>query len=346
MKKWLAGLLALVMVLMAACAMAQGRVFVDDAGREIMLDEQIERVVVTGPLGQIAVFAIAPDKLVGLCSDWDSAASAYIDAEKYDLPVIGQIYGGKGNVNLEELMQTQPQVVIDVGEPRGDIVQDLNNLQEQTGLPFVHISAYIDRLDQTYARLGELLGMQEEGKVLSDYCAEAYAKVKELADRVEKKRLAYVVGEVGLCVIARDSFHSAVIDMLSDNVAVLESPSSKGTGNEVDMEQILNWNPDVILFSQFDDFAVVKDDPLWQAVTAVAENTYYEVPVGPYNWMGFPPGVQRLLGMLWMGKVLYPDEADWDMYEETARHFELFYHSTLTREQYDALMANSIGKLN
>ena len=86
MKKWLAGLLALVMVLMAACAMAQGRVFVDDAGREIMLDEQIERVVVTGPLGQIAVFAIAPDKLVGLCSDWDSAAAAYIDAEKYVSP--------------------------------------------------------------------------------------------------------------------------------------------------------------------------------------------------------------------------------------------------------------------
>ena len=346
MKKWLAGLLVLVMVLMAACAMAQGRVFVDDAGREIMLDEQIERVVVTGPLGQIAVFAIAPEKLVGLCSEWDSAAKAYIDEEKYDLPVIGQIYGGKGNVNLEELMQTQPQVVIDVGEPRGDIVQDLNNLQEQTGLPFVHISAYIDRLDETYTRLGELLGMEEEGKILSDYCAQTYAKVKALADRVEKKRLLYVVGEVGLCVIAKDSYHSAVIDMLSDNVAVLESPSSKGTGNEVDMEQILNWNPDVILFSQFDDFAVVKDDPLWQAVTAVAENAYYEVPVGPYNWMGFPPGVQRLLGMLWMGKVLYPDEADWDMYEETAHHFELFYHSTLTREQYDALMENSVGKLN
>ena len=55
--------------------------------------------------------------------------------------------------------------------------------------------------------------------------------------------------------------------------------------------------------------------------------------------------LQRLLGMLWMGKVLYPDEADWDMYEETARHFELFYHCGLTREQYDALVAGSIGKL-
>jgi len=283
---------------------------------------------------------------VGLCSEWDAYALPYIDTQKYDLPVIGQIYGGKGNVNLEELLAANPQVVIDVGEPRGDIVEDLNNLQEQTGLPFVHISAYIDSLDKTYVRLGELLGKEEEGKVLSDYCADVYARVKALADRVEKKRLLYVVGEVGLGVITRDSYHSTVIDMLSDNLAVLESPSSKGTGNEVDLEQILTWNPDVILFSQFGEFETVGDDPLWQAVNAVAENAYYEVPIGPYNWMGFPPGVQRLLGMLLMGKLLYPDEAEWDMYEETARHFELFYHSMLTREQYDALTENSMGKLN
>ena len=345
MKKWFAVLL-IALFMLPAMALAQGtRTFVDDAGREVVLDETIERVVVTGPLGQIAVFAIAPDRLVGLCSDWDSAAKPYMDTQKYMLPVIGQIYGGKGNVNLEELMAVNPQVVIDVGEPRGDIVEDLNNLQEQTGLPFVHISAYIDGLDQTYARLGELLGREEEGRTLAAYCADVYARVKALADSAEKKRLLYVVGEVGLGVIAKNSYHSAVIDMLSDNLAVLESPSSKGTGNEVDLEQILNWNPDVILFSQFDGFETVDQDPVWQAVSAIAENTYYEVPVGPYNWMGFPPGVQRLLGMLWMGKVLYPDEADWDMYEETARHFELFYHAELTREQSDALMENSIGKL-
>lgn len=345
MKKWLICLIALLLTMVAVLCCADERVFVDDAGREVVLEENIKRIVVTGPLGQIAVFAIAPDRLVGLCSEWDAASRPYIDEERYDLPVIGQIYGGKGNVNLEELMAAQPQVVIDVGEPRSDIVEDLNALQEQTGLPFVHISAYIDSLDKTYMRLGELLGMEQEGKALADYCADVYARVSALADSVQKKRLLYIVGVEGLGVIAKDSFHSAVIDMLSDNIAVLESPSSKGTGNEVDMEQVLEWDPDVILFSQSSAFETAKDDPLWQAVSAIAENTYYEVPVGPYNWMGFPPGVQRLLGMLWMGKVLYPDAADYDMYEETARHFALFYHSELTREDYDALVKNSIGKL-
>ena len=300
-KRWIC-LIALLLIAFAATCLAQTRTFVDDAGREVVLEEKIERVVVTGPLGQIAVFAIAPDKLVGLCSAWDEASWPYIDTEKYDLPVIGQIYGGKGNVNLEELMAARPQAVIDVGEPRGDIVEDLNALQAQTGLPFVHISAYVESMDKTYARLGELLGMEAEAAALSDYCADVYARVKALADGVEKKRLLYVVGVEGLGVIARDSYHSAVIDMLSENVAVLESPSSKGTGNEVDMEQILEWDPDVILFSQSSAFEAAKDDPLWQAVSAVAQDAYYEVPVGPYNWMGFPPGVQRLLGILRTGR--------------------------------------------
>ena len=344
MKKWFAVLL--VIVLLPVVALAQGtRVFVDDAGREVLLDEKIERVVVTGPLGQIAVFAIAPDRLVGLCSDWDSAAKPYIDTQKYALPVIGQVYGGKGNVNLEELLAVNPQVVIDVGDPKGDIAEDLDGLQAQTGLPFVHISAYIDSLDRTYARLGELLAKQDEGRMLADYCADVYARVKALADSVEKKRLLFVVGLEGLGVIAKNSYHSAVIDMLADNLAVLDAPSSRGTGNEVDMEQILSWNPDVIFFSESSAFEAAQQDPLWQAVSAIASNTYYEVPVGPYNWMGFPPGMQRLLGMLLMGKVLYPQEAQWDMYEETVRHFELFYHCSLTREQYDALVANSIGRL-
>jgi len=204
MKTFMMALLLMLIGMTAACA-ENTRIFVDDAGREVTLEENIERIVVTGPLGQITVFAIAPDKLVGLCSEWDSAAKPYIDTKKYDLPVVGQIYGGKGTVNLEELMAAEPQVVIDVGEPRGDIVADLDALQDQTGLPFVHISAYIDSLDKTYKRLGELLGMEEEGTVLSEYCAGVYARTQEIMSRVEKARLLYIVGVEGLGVIARDS---------------------------------------------------------------------------------------------------------------------------------------------
>ena len=172
----------------------------------------------------------------------------------------------------------------------------------------------------------------------------SWDKVSAIADGAEKVNLLYVTGDTGLNVIAQGSFHAEVIDMLSNNLAVVDEPSSKGTGNEVDMEQILNWNPDVILFAPGSIYATVGEDAAWQSITAIRNGAYYEVPMGPYNWTGFPPSVQRLLGMLWMAKVLYPDAADYDLYTEAANYFQLFYHCDLTREQYDALVANSLGK--
>lgn len=133
--------------------------------------------------------------------------------------------------------------------------------------------------------------------------------------------------------------------MLCDNLAVVDDPSSKGTGNEVDMEQILAWDPDVILFAPGSVYATVAEDEMWKDVRAIQEGNYYEVPFGPYNWLGFPPSAQRYLGMLWMTKLFYGDVADYDMYEKAAEYYELFYHCELTEEQYNALVANSLGKL-
>jgi len=341
--------LALTLLLIAAlsltaCAQSAGRIFTDSTGREVTVDQEISRIAVTGPLGQIVVFAIAPDMYVGIPNAWNDAAREFLDEQYVNLPVIGQLYGGKGELNLEELLKAAPQVVIDIGEPKSSIAEDMDTLTEQTGIPFVHISAYIDRMDETYAMLGELLGREEEARVLSETCMRIYSRAAEMMEHVQKANLLYVTGAKGLNVLAKGGFQSTVIDMMSNNLAVVENVSSKGTGNEVDMEQILNWNPDVIIFSEDSIYDTVGEDPLWQSVSAIASNRYYEVPFGPYNWLAQPASVQRLLGIMWMGKLLYPEAATYDLYDEVAQYYQLFYHCDLTREQYDALMAKAIDK--
>ena len=341
--------LALTLLLIAtlsltACAQSAGRVFTDSTGREVTVDQEISRIAVTGPLGQIVVFAIAPDMLVGIPGAWNPEAKAFLDEQYYSLPVLGQLYGGKGDLNLEELLKAAPQVVIDIGEPKGSIAADMDALTEQTGIPFVHISAYLEHMDETYAMLGELLGLEEEASVLAETCRRIYSRTVEMMQGVEKVNMLYVTGENGLNVLANGGYHSGVIDMMANNVAVVENVSSKGTGNEVDMEQILIWNPDVIVFSENSIYDTVGEDPVWQSVSAIANNRYYEVPFGPYNWIGQPPAVQRLLGMMWLGKLLYPEAATYDLYDEVAQYYQLFYHCDLTREQYDALMAKAIDK--
>ena len=357
-KRLLALLLALMMTLsLAACGgqtnipaedendtAAETRVFTDSTGRQITVPARIDKVAVSGPLAQIVVFALCPDKLVGVANEWDESAQQFLDEKYYNLPLLGQLYGGKGELNLETLLSSEAQVVIDVGEAKSTIVEDMDALQEQTGIPFVHLDAKLASMDETYTMLGDLLGMADEAKALADYCRTTYDSVKSAVDGVEKADLLYITGDTGLNVIAQGSFHAEVIDLLSSNLAVVDEPSSKGSGNEVDMEQILNWNPDVILFTPGSIYATVGEDAAWQGVTAIQNGAYYEVPMGPYNWMGFPPSVQRLLGMQWMAKVLYPDAVDYDMYEAASTYFQMFYHCDLTQEQYDALVANSLGK--
>ena len=357
-KKWIALLLALVMsVSLFACGAqpesnngdsqnagdeAATRVFTDSCGREVTVPANVEKVAVSGPLAQIVVFAMAPDKLVGIANAWDESAAQFLDTKYYDLPLLGQLYGGKGEMNLETLLAAAPDVVIDVGEPKGSIVEDMDALQEQTGIPFVHIDAYLAAMDDTYAMLGDLLAMPNEAQGLADYCRYAYDRAVEIANSVEKANLLYITGDEGLNVIAKGSYHAEAIDLLANNLAVVEEPSSKGTGNEVDMEQILNWNPDVILFAPGSIYDSVGSNENWQTVTAIKNGAYYEVPMGPYNWMGFPPSVQRLLGMTWMAKILYPTAADYDLYTEVSTYFQLFYHCELTQEQYDALVGGSV----
>ena len=357
MKRLLALVLALVMSLsLFACGQKQQedktddgtqtettRVFTDSCGREVTVPADIQKIAVSGPLAQMVVFAIAPDKMVGVANAWDESAESYFDAKYLELPLLGQLYGGKGELNLETLLAAAPDVVIDVGEPKDSMAEDLDALQEQTGIPFVHIDAYLASMDDTYAMLGDLLAMPNEAQGLADYCRYAYDKVKAIADSVEKVNLLYVTGEEGLNVIAKGSYHAEVIDMLCNNLAVVDEPSSKGTGNEVDMEQILNWNPDAVIFAPGSIYSTVADNENWQTIPAIRDGRYYEVPMGPYNWMGFPPSVQRILGMQWMAKVLYPDAADYDMYETTQTYFQLFYHCDLTAEQYAALTAHSLA---
>ena len=352
MKKLLSFLLALAMLLAlvgcgtqtSAPAAPKTRTFTDSCGRVVEVPAQITKVAVSGTMAQMLVFALAPDTLAGVAGKWDESARDYLDAKYYALPVLGHLYGGKGELNLETLLASNAQVVIDVGEAKDGLADDLDKLSAQTGIPFVHIAMTTDTMGDAFRTLGALLGREDAAEDLAVYCERVYARAKEISASVEKVRLLYCLGTDGLSVIAKDSYQSELIDLLSDNCAVVDTPSAKGTGSEAGMEQLLLWDPDVILFAPDSIYDTVSGDPVWQNLTAIREGRYYEVPFGPYNFMGFPPSVQRLAGMLWLSKLLYGDAADYDLQSELSEFYDRFYHCPLTDAQYHALMKNSIDR--
>ncbi len=317
--------------------------FTDSAGRVVEIPKNIERIAPTGSMAQIVLFAVAPDKLVGLAAEWPSSSIALFDEKYTALPVFGQFYG-TSNLNMEALASAKPQVIIDIGEKKDGIVEDLDSIQEQLGIPTIFVEASLSTMDQCYKTLGELLGEEEAGNALSAYCKEIYTKTVDTMEKIgEENRvsLTYCLGETGTRVLAEGSFQSEVLNMLSNNVAVLDEPSSKGDGNEVSLEQLYLWDPEVILFAPDSIYATVKDDENWQKLQAVQNGKVYEVPGNPYNWIANPPSVNRYMGLVWLANLLYPDEFNYDLYEETARYYQLFYHCDLTQEQFNELTANA-----
>ena len=244
---------------------------------------------------------------------------------------------------IEELALAAPQLIIDIGEPKKAAKEDLDSLQTQTAIPSVYVSATLETMPETFRTLGKLLNKEEKGEKLAAFCEKVYDRTISIMEKVgeQKVNALYVLGEEGLNVIAAGSYHAELLDMLTNNLAVIENPSSKGLGNEVSMEQIALWNPDLVIFAPGSIYDTVDELEAWSEISAITTHNYLEIPEGPHNWMGNPPSVQRYLALIWLTAVLYPDYCDYDVRAEIMEYYELFYHCRLTDKQYETLTQNA-----
>lgn len=161
----------------------------------------------------------------------------------------------------------------------------------------------------------------------------------------DQKSVMFASGQTGLEVNAAGSIHSAVIDIVgAKNAIVVDEISNKSGGNTINMETVLLAQPDVILFSKGGPYQSVAEDENWAGVTAVSTGSCYEIPNGPYDWMTQPPAVNRMIGIRWLGNLLYPDLYDYDMIEEAKTFYHLFWHYDLSDDEARAMMAHSTYK--
>ena len=312
--------------------------FTDDAGRELVLPARIRRVVPTGALTQILLLTLAPELVSGVASKLSEAERGFVPEELFSLPYFGSLKAG-AELNIEELARSAPDLIIDMGEQKSSTPSDLDALQQQTSIPTVFLSLSLESFPEAYRKLGRLLGMEERAEALAQFCEQVYSRTERIMEQVGdgKVNCLYIPGQEGLNVIAAGSYHAELVDWLTNNLAVVDNPLGKGTGNEVTMDQISLWNPDFVIFGPDSIYDSVKSRPVWDQITAIRENRYVQIPNTPCNWMGMPPSVQLYLGLIWLPSVLYPQYCDYDVQEEILRYFRLFYGVELSQEEYDAL---------
>jgi len=98
----------------------------------------------------------------------------------------------------------------------------------------------------------------------------------------------------------------------------------------VSIEQVLLWNPEIIITIDKAFAENVRHDPAWAAVEAVRKGRVHLSPKLPFGWVDFPPSVNRLIGLWWLAKILYPDLFPEDLKALTRAFYKRFYHVTLS----------------
>jgi len=334
---------------------SQTRQITDMVGRTLAVPSSVDRVASTSPPVTNLVYMLDPDKLIG----WNSATNTtmYMPDKYKNLPVIGGWFGTFTG-NYETFISMNPDLVFEAYAANGMNMQgtDANSSiavrQKNMGsIPVVGISDSTDATKYTpeIRYVGDLLGGEARTNAdkMIEFYTDALNKVNNTTTTIpngEKKRVYYAEGPKGLQTEPKGSAHAQLIDVCGgDNVCNLPITLGNGMGmTAVSMEQVIQWNPDVIICADPTFYASVYNDSLWQNIPAVKNKQVYMVPKAPESWMDRPPGVNQIIGIPWMAKVLYPEKfKDIDMKSMTKEFYTDFYHYNLTDDETTKILASS-----
>ncbi len=59
-----------------------------------------------------------------------------------------------------------------------------------------------------------------------------------------------------------------------------------------------------------------------------------------FGWIDSPPSVNRIIGLRWLARVLYPDLFPEDLRPIARDFYALFYHQTPSEAQLDQLLGD------
>jgi len=311
----------------------------DAAGRAVPVPDKVTRVFPAGPPAAILLYTLAPELLLGWPRANRPEECEYMLPDICARPEVGRITGRGNTANLEVVLALKPDLILDVGSTRGTFVSLAERVQEQTGIPYALLDGRFDATVATYRTLGELTHRRAAAEVLARYAEETMATICQRIEplpQARRPRVYYARGPRGLETGLGGSINVETIIFLgANNVAA----ARQGGLAIVSIEQVLAWNPEVIITIDRDFAASVRSDPVWAPVAAVRSGRVHLSPKLPFGWVDFPPSVNRLIGLWWLAKILYPEQFPEDLRALTRDFYTRFYHVTPSDAQIEHVLA-------
>lgn len=316
--------------------------FTDSTGRAVELPANITKIAPSGPVATMILAAFAPERLVCTGTNIGDDQAAFLYEGLSDLPMTGQLYGGKATFNMEELLATGAEVIIDLGDFKKSIADDLTALQEQTGLPCIFLEADLAHMADAFRSLGTILGKEERGEELAKLVEETMTMAAENSAKITEDQMVSVLYSSGsdpLGTNAEGSSQAQVLGIVgAKNAVVVDEVTSKGGGNMINMEQLYNFDPNVVLVTDAAALEIIESETAWQELRAVKDGKVYTVPTEPYCWLSAPPSMNMILGVWWLGNLLYPEVYDYDMTAKAQEIYKTFWNYDLTAEEAAAML--------
>ncbi|MCL0036155.1 ABC transporter substrate-binding protein, partial [Dehalococcoidia bacterium] len=329
---------------------AETRIIVDQRGIEVEVPKEIRRLVALPmPLPSI-IFSIvgSGESVIGMHPTSMVAVERSILAEMApELLKADTGFVTKGfEVNLEELLKLNPDVVIQWGH-----VPEVVEAMERAGLPVIVIEFRMqegecsqDNFEEWLRIVGELFGKEERAAELigmqREIISEVMTRVAEIPQAERPRTLLLFRLENGLVrTVGGGGHHEFWIEGSGGINVSRELPGWKN----VDMEQILEWNPEVIFISNFTD--IMPQDILenripgqdWSHIDAVINGRVYKIPEGVYRWE--PPNAERALLFKWAAQKYFPEVfADLDMQQIVREFYREFFEYELTDEEIRTIL--------
>lgn len=320
----------------------------DALGRELTIPAEVTGVLSTAPPTTMTLYLVAPELMLGWNSELTPLQEKYIPEEYQDIPVIGGWFG-KTDGNFETFIGLSPDIIFEGRTITGDPtdINAVEDRQSQFGsipLVTVHDTANISGYAKSITFIGDILNKKERADALVAYYQTALKTVSDSVSSIPeeaKVKVYYAEGPDGLATDPSGSQHAMLIDYCGGkNVA--ETTVTPGYGmTPVSLEQVLSWNPDVIIASDSNFATSVFTDPLWKDIHAVQSGRVYGVPLAPFSWFDRPPGTNQIPGLYWMLHNLYPEKySSEQLKEKISEFYSSFYGVDLTASELDGLVSD------
>nr|WP_320116515.1 ABC transporter substrate-binding protein [uncultured Desulfuromonas sp.] len=269
----------------------------------------------------------------------NSADERFLSERFRRLPVLGGWHGNR-HPNLEEVLRQQPDLIVSWDTPllQGKVDGDLDRIGMKALAVNIDDTA---NYPQVFRQLGAAIGRAERGEQLAAWAQREVDDLQHFVASIpsaKRVRVYYAEGRDGLQTECAGSFHAEPLRYAGGrNVHQGHQTTVMGL-QSISMEQLLAYDPDVIIVQNPLWYRELFNDRLWQQLTAVRKGRVALVPKTPFNWLDRPPSFMRLIGGHWLAAQFYPQRYPYDVKEKARAFFQLFFGVQLNDDELTRMM--------